>query len=216
MPTGSLVAIFVFSFFISFGAVVSPGPVSAAIISEAPRQGWRVGLLVAAGHTALELGMVLLIAFGLANAMAHPTLQRVIAGAGGLLLGSIGLSYILGALRRKISLPRPDEVSQPRGTVALLLLGAVTTASNPFWYAWWVTVAAGYLSQAQEMGVLAMVGFYLGHISADFAWDTGIAYATQAGARWLNDERYRVLILLAGLFMVYLAGLFLRTAMVRI
>ncbi|MFN2275920.1 MAG: LysE family transporter [Anaerolineales bacterium] len=212
MPSSGFAAIFIFSFLISLGAVVSPGPVSAAIVSESPRQGWRVGPLIAAGHTMLELGMVLLIAVGLVSGMAHPNVQRVIAGGGGLLLAFIGLSYILGVLQKKISLPRPEEKAQPRGRLALFSLGAATTASNPFWYAWWVTVAAGYLSQAQEMGLLAVAGFYLGHISADFAWDSGLAYATHAGSRWLNNDRYRALILLTGIFMVYLAGVFLRTA----
>jgi len=212
MPGGGFAAIFIFSFLASFGAVISPGPVSAAIISEAPRQGWRVGPLVAAGHTALELLLVLLIGVGLASGLAGLTVQRVIAGAGGLLLGFIGLQYMLGALRGRVSLPRPDESAPARSALSLVTLGAATTVSNPFWYAWWVTVAAGYLGQAQELGGLAVAGFYLGHISADFAWDSGIAYATQAGARWLNDTRYRLLILLTGLFMIYLAAIFLQTA----
>ncbi|MEK6587657.1 MAG: LysE family transporter, partial [Chloroflexota bacterium] len=66
MPTESLLAIFVFSFVVTFGAVVSPGPVTAAILSESPRQGWKVGPLIAGGHSLLELLMVILIALGLA------------------------------------------------------------------------------------------------------------------------------------------------------
>lgn len=213
MPSGGFAAIFAFSFLVSFGAVISPGPVSAAIISEAPRQGWRVGPLVATGHTALEFGMVLLIALGLTGGLAQPGVQRFIAGAGGVLLGVIGLQYLLGTIRGRISMPLPDERAEPRSTVALLSLGAATTVSNPFWYAWWVTVAAGYLSQAQAMGGLAVAGFYLGHISADFAWDSGIAFATSAGSRWLNDRMYRLLILLTGVFMMYLAGIYLRAAL---
>jgi threonine/homoserine/homoserine lactone efflux protein len=212
MPSGGFATIFAFSFLISFGAVVSPGPVTAAILSETPRRGWRVGPLVAAGHTALELGMVLLIGFGLSSGMAKAGVQRAIAAAGGLLLGFIGMQYLYGVFRKRIQLPRPDEMTANRSALSIFSLGAVTTISNPFWYAWWVTVAAGYLSQAQAQGGLAVLGFYLGHISADFAWDSGLAYAAHAGARWLTDRRYRLLILLTGLFMIYLAALFLRSA----
>lgn len=71
MPTNSLLEVFVFAFVVSFGAVISPGPVSAMIVTEAPRQGWRIGPLVACGHTLLELLMVLLITFGLSVGMAR-------------------------------------------------------------------------------------------------------------------------------------------------
>ena len=39
LPT-SLAAIFVFSFVVGMGAVVSPGPVSTAIVSQSASRGW--------------------------------------------------------------------------------------------------------------------------------------------------------------------------------
>jgi len=94
----------------------------------------------------------------------------------------------------------------------LIGLGILTTASNPFWYAWWVTVAAGYLAQAQALGQAAVGAFYIGHISADFAWNTTVAAATSAGRRWLTGGRYRILIAVMGTFMGYLGIRFLLTA----
>ena len=212
MPSDSLVAVFVFSFLVSFGAVVSPGPVSAAIVSESPRQGWRVGPLVAAGHTGLELIMVIVISFGLAAGLARPPIQRVISLAGGVLLLFIGASYVVQALRGRIRLPQPEEHVPPQTATNLLGLGALTTISNPFWYTWWVTVAAGYLAQASELGIAAVGAFYLGHISADFGWDTTLSLATSAGSRWLTDRRYQTLILLTGSFLIYLGLVFLRNS----
>jgi threonine/homoserine/homoserine lactone efflux protein len=212
MPSDSLVAVFIFSFLISFGAVVSPGPVSAAIVSESPRQGWKVGPLVAAGHTGLELIMVILISLGLAAGMDRAPIQRVISSAGGALLLFIGASYILQALRGRIRLPRPEEQAPLQTAATLLGLGAITTISNPFWYAWWVTVAAGYLAQASELGLASVGAFYLGHISADFGWDTTLSLATSVGSRWLTDKRYQGLILLTGAFLVYLGLVFLRNS----
>jgi threonine/homoserine/homoserine lactone efflux protein len=208
MPSDNLTAVFIFSFLVSFGAVVSPGPVSAAIVTESPRQGWRVGPLVAAGHTGLELIMVVIISLGLSAGMASPPVQRLIALGGGLVLVFIGCTYILHTVQGKIELPRPDRNAPPRSSAALLGLGALTTISNPFWYTWWVTVAAGYLSEAGELGIAAIIAFYLGHISADFGWDTTLSLATSVGARWLTDKLYRALILLTGGFMLYLGGVF--------
>jgi threonine/homoserine/homoserine lactone efflux protein len=204
MPTTNLLGIFVFSFLISFGAVVSPGPVSAAVISEAPRTGWRVGPLVAAGHTFLELLLVLLISIGLSTLLNDPVVIDVISLAGGVVLFLMGLAYVLGATRGSIALPEGQSSGDKRSMPALVLLGMLTTVSNPYWYTWWITVAAGYLLQAKALSVFAIGAFYFGHISADFGWDTTLAVATSAGTRWLTLRRYRLLILITGLFMIYL------------
>lgn len=212
LPTNSLGAVFVFSFLVSFGAVVSPGPVTAAIVSEAPRQGWRVGPLVASGHSLLEFVMLALISLGLSAGMATPLARQVIAVGGGLLLIYIGGSYLLGAYRGTIQLPHPGENPEPRSNQALIGLGLITTLSNPFWYAWWVTVAAGYLSQAQELGIAAVGAFYVGHISADLSWDTLLSMTASAGRRLLTPGRYSLLIGGTGAFMVYLGVVFILSA----
>jgi threonine/homoserine/homoserine lactone efflux protein len=212
MPTDSLAAVFIFSFLVSIGAVISPGPVTAAIVTEAPRHGWRVGPLIALGHTSLELIVIMLLGLGLSYGLASPLARKVVAIAGGLLLFFIGGSYLLGAARGTIKLPQPELSSPSRSRGALVMLGMGTTISNPFWYTWWVTVAAGYLAQARELGLLAVVVFYIGHISADFAWDTTLSSITSAGTRYLTDKRYRLLILITGLFMLYLGIAFLLSA----
>lgn len=213
MPTDSLLAIFVFSFGLSIGPVISPGPVSAAIITESPRQGWRVGPLVATSHVALELVIIALLAAGLSAGMASPQVTRVIAVAGGVVLLYIGLRYLYGAWSGAMRLPDP-ELNQPRRSPgSLLALGVFTTVSNPFWYAWWLTVAAGYLAQAAPLGPVAPVAFFLGHISADYAWDSLLSSMTSFGGRWLTDRRYKLLILLTAAFMMYFGFTFLRTGL---
>ncbi len=211
MPTQSAFSVFLFAFAVSFGAVVSPGPVSAAIITESPRQGWLVGPLVATAHTLLEAIMVVLIGIGLTAGMAEPAIERAIALGGGALLIFIGGRYLVGVWRGTLRLPQANLADPPRSTGNLLALGALTTLSNPFWYAWWVTVAAGFLAQTRSLGLLGPLAFYLGHISADYAWDTFLSSATSLGGRWLTDGRYRALIIVTGGFMIYLGVLFLRT-----
>jgi threonine/homoserine/homoserine lactone efflux protein len=84
--------------------------------------------------------------------------------------------------------------------------------SNPFWYAWWVTVAAGYLAQAHAFGLAAVAAFYLGHISADYTWDTALSTIVGGSRRWMKGNVYRALIALSGAFFVYLGGVFLMQA----
>jgi threonine/homoserine/homoserine lactone efflux protein len=212
MPHQSLLAVFLFAVAVSIGAVVSPGPVSAAIVSESPRSGWLVGPIVTTGHALLELVMVILIGIGLAAGLASPGIQRAIALGGGMLLIFLGGSYLVSALRRQMHLPQPDQLAARRPPGALLSLGLLTTLSNPFWYAWWVTVAAGCLMEAQRLGLETVGVFYLGHIGTDFGWNSLLSSVTSAGRGWLTQTRYRALIVLTGVAMAYFGVVFLRSA----
>jgi threonine/homoserine/homoserine lactone efflux protein len=205
--------VFVFSFLFAIAAVISPGPVTATILSESPRQGWRVGPLIATGHSSLEFLMVVLIAFGLATAMNAPLASSIIGVLGGLTLFVLGGGYIYAAARGSIHLPDPEEASRPRSYSALFGLGVVTTLANPFWYVWWVTVAAGYLAQAQAIGIATLAAFYFGHISADYAWDTFLSASASAGRRILTDRRYQALIFVTGGFMIYFGVRFFASAL---
>ncbi len=208
LPT-SLIAILAFSFAVGFGAVISPGPISTAIVSQAPRRGWQVGPLVATGHSLMELIIVALVTLGLGAGMAHPGVRTVIALLGGALLLYMGGTMIFLVLRGKIHLPGVDEASRPMSQAQFVGLGMLATLGNPFWYAWWVTAGASYLAQARLLGLAAVAAFYLGHIAADFAWDTALSTIVGGGRRWMTDRVFRALILACGAFFLYLGGAFL-------
>jgi threonine/homoserine/homoserine lactone efflux protein len=213
LPTDSLLSVFIFAFLVSVGAVVSPGPVSAAIISESPRQGWRVGPLVASAHVGLEAVIVLLIALGLNSGLASPAIERTIAFGGGLILLYMGATYLFGAVTGRLTLPGNPRAAERHSPLTLLSLGFMTTLSNPFWYAWWVTVAAGFLSQAASLGAAGVLAFYLGHVSADLSWDSFLAVASSLGGRLLSPGAYRGLLIFTSVFMAYMGVVFIRAGM---
>ena len=209
LPSGSFLAVFVFAFVIGMGAVVSPGPVSTAIVSQAPRRGWLVGPLVATGHSFLELVIVLFILLGLGSILAHPGVQTQIAILGGLLLLWMGASMLFSTWRGQVHLPSIGSDISEKSSSQLVGLGMLATVSNPFWYAWWVTVAAGYLAQAKLSGIVAVGAFYLGHISADYLWDTTLSAVVGGGRRWMTDRLYQGILILCAGFFVYLGVVFL-------
>lgn len=209
MSSASPLGVYLLAFGVSIGAVLSPGPVTAAIISEAPRRGWKVGPLVALGHTSLEFGMVALIAMGLSSNLVPPSIHDAIAVGGGVVLIGLGLMYLVGLQRRSFHLNQAAGNLGLRSPLALVALGVVTTITNPFWFAWWLTVAAGFISQMGTFSILAVGVFYLGHISADYAWDTLLSVSASYGSRWLNDRLYQALIFITACFMLYLGGVFL-------
>lgn len=212
MPDQSLISVFLFAIAVSFGAVVSPGPVTAAIMSESPRSGRRVGPIVTSGHALLELIMASLIGIGLTAGLASPGIQRGIAFGGGMLLILLGGSYMVSAARKRVHLPQSESGEPRRSTTALFTLGILTTLSNPFWYTWWVTVAGGYLLEARTLGPAMMIVFYLGHIGTDFGWNSLLSSIAASGRNWLTPRRYQGLLILTGVAMAYFGVVFLRSA----
>ncbi len=208
-PAGSLLAVFIFSFGVGITAVLTPGPVSTAIVSQAPRRGWQVGPLLAAGHSLPELAIVLLLGLGLGAGLARPGIQTAIALAGGLLLIWMGFGMAWNTYRGVARLPAPGASADPLSHPQLFGLGILATISNPFWYAWWVTIAAGYLVQAQALGIAAILAFFLGHVSADFLWDTFLSSVIGRGRRWFSQWMYNGLMVICGAYLIYLGWVFL-------
>ena len=128
-----LLLLFIQSFAVGFAAVITPGPVSTAIVTESVRRGFVVGPLVTLGHVALEFVMVMLLAFGLAAGLNTPIITAVIAALGGALLLFMGGSMAWGGYHGRISLPKPGAASPQRGNLGLLALGVAATFVNPFW-----------------------------------------------------------------------------------
>jgi threonine/homoserine/homoserine lactone efflux protein len=210
LPTTSLMGIFFFAFMVAIGAVISPGPISTTIVSQSARQGWRVGPLVSTGHAVLELLVVALLVGGLGSVLDHPTIRAIIALVGGILLAFMGLSMLWDLQRGKASLPASRDSADPVSTRHLLGLGVLASAGNPFWYTWWVTVAASYLAQAKAVSAGAVAAFYLGHISADYAWNLTLSTIVSRGRRWFTNTIYHMLIAACAVFFLYLAAVFIR------
>ena len=200
--------LFVFSFSVGFGAVVTPGPVTTAVVSESTRRGFIVGPLVTTGHSILELIMVLLLAFGLSSGLNTPALIAVIALLGGLLLLWMGADMVRGAWTSRYRLPQPGEEAQSMSNWQLIGLGMVATLVNPFWYAWWVTVAATYIVFSQALGLLGVLVFYFGHISADYLWDSVLSGIVGSGRKWITDRVYKWIIIASGAYLIYLGVVF--------
>jgi threonine/homoserine/homoserine lactone efflux protein len=199
-----LLSLFTISFAIAFSAVITPGPVSTTVVSQSARSGWLAGPLISTGHAFLELVLTLAIVWGLSPYLNIPSVQIVIALLGGVLLLWMGVQMITGALQGKTQLPGVDQDQPPHKPWQTISIGAAATASNPFWYAWWVTVAVSYLSAARLNGAAFVAAFYLGHVSADLSWNTFLATMVGGNRHRISNRLYQSIILLCGLFLLYL------------
>lgn len=207
----TLPLLFAFSFVVGFGAVVTPGPISTAIVSESARRGFVVGPLVATGHVALELVMVALLALGLSAGLNTPAVLTPVSLFGGALLTWMGGRMVWGALKGRLALPKPGGEAKRFDYWQLVGLGVGATLINPFWYAWWVTVGTTYLAypQVQALGLAGLLVFYLGHITGDYVWDCILSGVVGGGRKWLTDGMYKWIIVACGGYLIYLGGVFI-------
>ncbi|MEP7359292.1 MAG: LysE family translocator [Anaerolineales bacterium] len=209
----SLALLFAFSFVVGFGAVITPGPISTAIVTESARRGFITGPLVATGHVALEFLMVVGLALGLSAGLRTPLVITVVSLLGGALLIWMGGGMVLGAARGRLRLPEPGADMKTLSNRQLLALGAGATLINPFWYSWWLTVGATYLAfpQVQVYGAAGILIFYLGHIAGDYLWDCILSGVVGGGRKWITDRLYKWVIGVCGAYLVYLGVVFLIT-----
>ena len=85
-----------------------------------------------------------------------------------------------------------------------LVLGGVTSASNPYWYLWWATVGAAYIARARASGLgsVGSVAFFGGHILSDLVWYSLVGLMVTMGKKFLSDRVYKALLVLCGIFLV--------------
>jgi threonine/homoserine/homoserine lactone efflux protein len=206
----SLQLLFAFSFVAGFGAVITPGPVSTAIVSESARRGFMVGPLVATGHVAVEFVMVVLLALGVSAGLHTPPILGVISLLGGALLVWMGGGMVWGASKGKFALPKPGGDVKVVSNWHLLGLGVGATVVNPFWYGWWLTVGTTYLAfpQVRALGLTGLLAFYCGHIAGDYLWDCILSGVVGGGRRWITDAVYKWVVVGCGAYLVYLGAVF--------
>lgn len=157
-----------------------------------------------AGHSLLELMLVVAIFLGLAPLLQQPGVFTVIALAGSAILiwMAFGMFRALPALRL---VPGEGEVSRSQ---SLVMAGVLMSLANPYWSVWWVTIGLGYILQSIQFGLLGVGFFFIGHILADFLWYSAISAAVAKGGRLLTDRLYRVLTGFCAGFLVLFAVYF--------
>ncbi|WP_049773799.1 LysE family transporter [Halanaerobium hydrogeniformans] len=118
---------------------------------------------------------------------------------------------IKSALSKKISFEKALEKDSDgeEKLRALILPGALISIANPYWTIWWATIGMTYLANASQYGNTATASFFMGHISADFAWYALIAFFISKGRKFLNDSIYHKLIIVFSLFLIYFGVSFL-------
>lgn len=186
----SLIGIFFGSFVIALSGAMMPGPMFVVVLGQSPRRGFWTGPVAVLGHGILEALLVGAVIFGLAEIISSPTVIRVMALAGGIVLLYMGVNMLRSAAGLSLSAEQSGGSKVPG--VHPFWAGILTSLANPYWIIWWATIGLGYLLIARQAGAAGLAVFLVGHILADLVWYTIVSsLAAGGGKRWLTDSIYR-------------------------
>ncbi|MCD6137559.1 MAG: LysE family transporter [Deltaproteobacteria bacterium] len=185
-PAILLISIFGTSFLLALSGALMPGPVLTVTISESSSRGFWAGPLIIVGHGILELCLVIMLLIGLGPYLAKDIVFGVIGVFGALILIWMAISMFrsIPALTFKLE-------QEAKGGRQLVWSGILMSLANPYWTIWWATVGLGYLGYSMKCGPAGVLAFFAGHITADFAWYSGISFTVSKGRGFIKDKTYK-------------------------
>ncbi len=200
-----IISTLVLGFLIGLTGALAPGPTLVATINASLAGNWTAGLKVTLGHIVIETAIFFLIILGLASIASPYT--TVIAVIGGIALVIFGIMTISGSRSASLS-TAPEKVA-----ASPYLAGLLTSAANPYFWIWWLSVGSALLISSLEGGLILAVIFMIGHWGADASWYVFVSTGVAKGRTILSDTTYHRIMAACGIFLVlfgiyYLAGAF--------
>jgi putative LysE/RhtB family amino acid efflux pump len=188
---------FTVGFGLGFFVALQLGPLSLYLIRSTLRNGWEVGLAIAAGIAVIDLAYAALGAAGAAPLLAIGPLDTILGLLGAAVLLLLGARTLRSAFRIRLG-DGAEPVSPRRGFLTALS----ATASNPLTIASWAAIfsAASAAGAADSIpgAVLLILGVGIGSLT----WDVTLATGTALVGRSVGERLLRVVDLVAGIGLI--------------
>jgi threonine/homoserine/homoserine lactone efflux protein len=181
-------------FVIGLTGALAPGPTLVATINASIAGDWTTGLKVSLGHVIVELFLVILILLGLVTIALPYT--SAIAGIGGIALIAFGVLTIAGSKKATMKTSSPQTIANP------YMAGLVTSAANPYFWIWWLSIGSAMVIAGLQGGLVLVGALMIGHWSADTLWLTLVSTGVSKGRTIVSDSTYQKIIALCGIFLI--------------
>jgi Putative threonine efflux protein len=183
------------------GALV-PGPMLFVTIDTSLKKGWKAGPEIFVGHAILEFMVCVLIIYGI-TAVSDSTVMAI-SILGGATLVIFGLMTMKSAKGAANSMHEHNKsTSRP------VLAGILTSASNPYFWIWWLAAGSALVLRGMEIGIIAAVMFMIGHWLADLGYFTVVSTSFSKGKKLMSPKVYERVLLSCGLFLVLFGSWFI-------
>lgn len=209
-----LIEIFIGSMIVAFTGALVPGPMLTVVISSASENGFWSSFYIVAGHSILELILVIGFVIGFFRYLDNPLVIKFIGIAGGIILFFMGANMLYSSVKNKIkidfsSIQKNRKNITGKFTGLYMLKGIIVSVINPYWYIWWLSIGAAFLIRSVKLNFPGISSFFIGHIGADFIWYMFIGFLISRGRNFFNQRIYRVVLILCSLFLFYLGAKFI-------
>ena len=146
----------------SLSGVMAPGPMFAVTLAKSLKSPWA-GVWVSLGHAVIEVPLILLIYFGLAQFFEYEIVSLVLGILGGGMI--IWMGFGLFRARREMAREGRDT------TYNAFMAGILMSGLNPFFLVWWVTVGSLLLKTFLDaVGDWGLTIFIVVHWLCDLVW----------------------------------------------
>ena len=146
---------------ISLSGVMMPGLMFGVTLVKSLKSPWA-GAEIALGHAVIEVPIILLIYFGFARFFESIVVQLVLSILGGGMIIWLGISMF----RARTEMVRGEKDLPYNAFIA----GILTTALNPFFWLWWVTIGVMLVMKFLDFGVMGLAAFIVVHWLCDLVW----------------------------------------------
>jgi threonine/homoserine/homoserine lactone efflux protein len=202
-----MIEIFLSAMIVGFSGAIVPGPMFVVVLTQSSSKGIWASFFISLGHSILELLILILFLIGILKFADNPVFVRVIGVLGGVALLYIASDILYKNFKKKISIDLNNmdlAKMKKKSNLFNIFQGALTSAANPYWLIWWLTIGSAFLLKSRSFGYPGIASFYFGHISADFIWYMFVGILISKGRRFISMKVYRIIMLLCSLFLVYL------------
>ncbi len=177
-------------------------PMLFATIDTSLKAGWKASPEIFIGHVILEFLVCILIIFGI-TAVSDNTLVAISILGGATLI-------IFGILTMRSAKSAASSMHE-HGTTSSnpVLTGIVTSASNPYFWLWWLAAGSALVLKRLEISLLAAAMFVIGHWFADLGYFTFVSTSFSKGKRRMSPKVHERILMTCGLFLVLFGSWFI-------
>jgi threonine/homoserine/homoserine lactone efflux protein len=185
----------------SLSGVMMPGPMFTVTVAKSLKSPWT-GVLVSLGHAVIEVPLIVLVYFGLAEFFQNEILKLVLSVVGGAMI--VWMGYDLFRARKKMVTGGKDT-RYNAFTAGILMSGL-----NPFFLLWWVTVGSLLiLNFRAAVGSWGLPFFIIVHWLCDLVWLSIVSVVIYRTHTFWGEKVQEWVFIVLSLALLYFGGQFI-------
>src|SRR4030043_2120556 len=185
----------------SLSGVMMPGPMFTMTLAQSLKSPWA-GVLVSLGHAVIEVPLILLVYFGLANFFQNDIVKLVLSVLGGGMI--VWMGYDLFRARKKLAREGKDT------SYNAFIAGILMSGLNPFFLFWWATVGSLLLTSfIDAVGTWGLPFFIVVHWLCDLVWLSLVSFTIFRTHKFWGQRLQEWIFIVLGAALLYFGGQFI-------